>query len=155
MLPNGDVCLWPAWVTKFCFLLLYMQKKNTVASNKVGQRSETFSLCQCHCRFGSQEAGCTEDPLLEPIADLSFQAGKVPLLKITTSFCDSTNVKCISVCPPVDCAYYHSAVDFFTQHKKYQVFWEIWQILVIEITKQIIYLLSGDGRSKISPLIQT
>lgn len=131
------------------------RKKNTVASNKVGQRSETFSSCQCHCRFGSQEAGCTEDPLLEPIADLSFQAGKVPLLKITTSFSDSTNVKCISVCPPVDCAYHHSAVDFFTQHKKYQVFWEIWQILVIEITKQIIYLLSGDGRSKISPLIQT
>lgn len=101
---------------------VHAEKKNTVASNKVGQRSETFSSCQCHCRFGSQEAGCTEDPLLEPIADLSFQAGKVPLLKITTSFSDSTNVKCIPVCPPVDCAYYHSAADFFTQHKKSKVF---------------------------------
>lgn len=42
-----------------------------------------------------------------------FEAGKVPLLEITTLFSDSTNVKCISVCPPVDFAYYRWAVDFF------------------------------------------
>ena len=123
-------------------------------SIKWDRRSETFSSCQCHYWFVSQEAGCTEDTLLEPIVRgregatsrdnylvFWFHKCKMYLSLSTSRFC----------LLPLGSGF------FFSQNTKsgIKVFWEIWQILAIVIMKQIIYLLSGHGRSNISPLNQT